>query len=293
MMSSAAGMIDLGDAGVLTPGRWRWLRAIVWMMALFAVEAILLFQKLPLPASYEPIAWVVLTVAGYGVYAVSVRYGERRTPTEIALRPLPAELLIGLAIGAGMFTLVFATLRLTGAYTLAPGTWNDWPTDMLSALRTGLAEELLLRLVVFRLLMRVAGLWPALAVSATLFGAMHLANPHSTFVAAIAIAVEAGLMLAAFYLLTGRIWMAVGVHVSWNFSQGPLFGARVSGGTEAGSAFVSGPVVGSPDWLSGGAFGPEASLPAVIAGIALFALVLRAALQRHRKAGTSSFHFNE
>ena len=273
--------IETGNAGLLAPGRLRWLRAIGWMMCLFVVESQLLFQNwLPLPASYEPVAWVLLTLLGYGVYAAAVRYVERRKASEIELRPLLTELPVGLLIGTGMFALVFAVLRLAGVYYLAPGTWDDWPTDMLSALRTAFAEELLLRLVVFRLLMRAMGLWPALAMSALLFGAMHLANPHSTVVAAVAIAVEAGLLLAAFYLLNGRIWMAIGVHAGWNFSQGPIFGAHVSGASELGSAFVSGPLAGSPAWLSGGGFGPEASLPAVIIGVALFVLVVAKALRR-------------
>ncbi|GAA0657928.1 hypothetical protein FHT00_002198 [Sphingomonas insulae] len=274
-------MIDMGDAGVLAPGRFRAVRAIVWMVLLFGVASFLLFPGwLRVPALYRDMARVVTTILAYAAYAVAVHRGERRGPVEIAPRPLLPELAAGLAIGAGMFALVFAILRFAGAYTIAAGVWNDWPSDLLDALRTGFAEELLLRLIVFRLLMRAVGMWPALTLSALLFGALHLANPHASYVAAVAIVVEAGLMLAAFYLLNGRIWMAVGVHAAWNFVQGPVFGARVSGGTDAGSAFVSAPVAGTPDWLSGGAFGPEASLPAVIVGFAVFVVVLRAALSR-------------
>ncbi|MFG6282841.1 CPBP family intramembrane glutamic endopeptidase [Sphingomonas sp. S6] len=274
-------MIVLGDSGLLRPGRWRWLAALGWMVALFVVMSVLLFPGwLHAAPAYRDAVRIGSVLVAYAVYALAVRYGERRAPVEIAARPLLPELLAGIAIGAGMFALVFTSLRLLGVYTLAPGQWGDWPSDIVWALRTGFAEELLLRLVVFRLLMRAAGLWPALAISALLFGAMHLANPNATLVAALAIAVEAGLMLAAFYLVTGRIWMAVGVHAAWNFVQGPVFGARVSGGTDTGSLFVSAPVQGSPDWLSGGAFGPEASLPAVIVGFVIFVVVLRAALRR-------------
>lgn len=282
-------MIVLGDSGLLRPGRWRWLAALGWMVALFFAMSFLLFPGwLPVAPAFRDAVRIGSVVVAYAIYALAVRHGERRAPAEIALRPLLPELVAGIAIGAGMFALVFAGLRLLGAYTLAPGAWHDWPTDIVWALRTGFAEELLLRLVVFRLLMRAAGLWPALALSALLFGAMHLANPNATPVAALAIAVEAGLMLAAFYLVTGRIWMAVGVHAAWNFVQGPVFGARVSGGTDTGSLFVSAPVRGSPDWLSGGAFGPEASLPAVIVGAVIFAVVLHAALRRDRAGDARS-----
>lgn len=273
--------IELGDAGVLRPGRWRWARATAWMMLLFVVATFLLFPGwLRVPPIYRDVARVVATIIAYAAYAGAVRYGERRTPSEIAPRPLLRELSIGIGVGFGMFTLVFTILRLLGVYTLAAGVWSDWTSDIVEVLRTGFAEELMLRLIVFRLLMRAFGLWPALALSAALFGALHLANPNATAIAAMAIAIEAGLMLAAFYLLNGRIWIAVGVHVAWNFAQGSIFGARVSGMADAGSLFVSAPVAGSPDWLSGGAFGPEASLPAVIVGLAIFVVVLRAALRR-------------
>jgi membrane protease YdiL (CAAX protease family) len=51
--------------------------------------------------------------------------------------------------------------------------------------------------------------------------------------------VEAGLMLASFYLLTGRLWMSIGVHAAWNFTQGWLWGARVSGIRSHGELYLS------------------------------------------------------
>lgn len=276
------GELALGEAGVLAPGRWRWLRTLGWAVAMLAVLiAVLSMQAVARKVAVPHPALVAIALASlvvaYGAYYALVRFGERRRVTELALAPLPRELGIGVLIGLGMFTLVFASLRLLGVYTMAPGVWSDWVHDVRETLATGLVEELLMRLVLFRLLIRACGVWPALIVSALFFGAAHLANPNASYVAAIAIAVEAGLMLAAFYLLTGRIWMSVGVHAAWNFAQGAIFGARVSGQTGTGSLFVSGPVPGSSVALSGGDFGPEASLPAVLIGLAIFLIVLHAA----------------
>ncbi len=278
-------MISLGDAGVLAPGRWRWARALGWMVLLFVAASFLLYPNwLRLSGLGRDVIRPVMTLVAYLAYAAAVRWGERRDPDELAPRAALPELAIGLAVGTGMFALVFTILRVAGVYTLASGQWSDWANDLASMLRVGFAEELLLRLIVFRLLMRAVGLWAALAASALLFGLMHLGNPNASLVAAIAIAVEAGLMLAAFYLLTGRIWMAVGVHAAWNIAQGSIFGARVSGVADTGSLFVSAPVAGSPDWLSGGAFGPEASLPAMLVGFCVFLLVMAVALRRSRDA---------
>ncbi len=141
-------------------------------------------------------------------------------------------------------------------------------------------EELITRAIILRLLMRAFGVWPALVLSAALFGALHLSNPNATAVAATAIAVEAGLMLAAFYLLTGRLWVSIGVHAAWNFTQGWVWGAAVSGIAVKESLFVSNPKPGAPEFLSGGAFGPEASLPAMIVGTGVAIVVLYWAWKR-------------
>ncbi|MBV9884601.1 MAG: CPBP family intramembrane metalloprotease, partial [Sphingomonadaceae bacterium] len=106
-----------------------------------------------------------------------------------------------------------------------------------------------------------------LALSAFLFGALHLMNPNASWFAAMAIAVEAGVMLAAFYILTGRLWVSIGVHAGWNFTQGWVFGAAVSGtGGFAGGPMALDPVPGAPQWLSGGGFGPEASFAGLLVG---------------------------
>lgn len=67
-------------------------------------------------------------------------------------------------------------------------------------------------------------------LDAVLFGAGHIPNPGATVFTTAAIALEAGIMLAAFYALTGRLWVSIGFHAAWNFTQGYIFGAAVSGG---------------------------------------------------------------
>jgi hypothetical protein len=46
-------------------------------------------------------------------------------------------------------------------------------------------EEVLMRLVIFRLIWRVAGVWPALLLTALLFGGLHLSNPDASAFAAL------------------------------------------------------------------------------------------------------------
>ena len=278
--------IALGDHGVLAPGRWRWARTLGWMLAMlvvaFALAAASGFagKRLHAPPAIVTAIGIGLLVLLYLAYAGLVRWGERRPASELAPAALPGDLATGLAIGAGMFTLVFASLRLAGVYEMVPGVWSDWPHDMLLMTAVGFSEEMVARAIIFRLLMRAFGTWPALIVSSLLFGGAHLGNPNATWLGAAAIAIEAGTMLAGFYLLTGRLWMSVGVHIAWNFMQGPVFGARVSGHPEVGSLFVSTPIAGVPDWVNGGVFGPEASLAAMAVGLGVFVVTYRGARRR-------------
>ncbi|MES2866579.1 MAG: CPBP family intramembrane glutamic endopeptidase, partial [Actinomycetota bacterium] len=124
------------------------------------------------------------------------------------------------------------------------------------------------------------GTWLALAVSAVLFGLVHLVNPGATVWGAIAIAVEAGLMLAAAYVATGSLWLSIGLHLGWNIATVAIFGT-VTSGSESRGAIVTATTSG-PDWLTGGAFGPEASVIAVIVCSAATAVLIRIARRRGR-----------
>lgn len=181
-----------------------------------------------------------------------------------------------------MFCVVMAALVLSGAYSLnGPHQASAW-ADANMALSSGFLEELATRAILFRLVMRAFGVWPALVLSAALFGAGHLFNPNATAVAAIAIALEAGISLAALYLATGNLWAPIGFHVAWNFVQAYVFGAHVSGIDMGRGLWTSTVSPGAPEWLSGGAFGPEASAPAMIAGLAVGAAALFVAYRQGR-----------
>lgn len=277
--------VELGHNGVLKPGQWRWLRAFAWGVALFVLVAVAfsfpygftIMAELPghpvpsakvmaaAPAGSILVAVLVGLACALAVYTLAVRFAERRPLVEFALPHALPELGIGLLVGFVLMTLAVGALWLFGWDRVT----SAHPSAILRAfdvtLQSSVFEETLLRLVAFRLLWRAFGVWPALALSALLFGALHLANPNSNWFAAICIAFEAGILLAAFYVLTGRAWMSIGVHAGWNFTQGWLYGAAVSGTSEfAGGPLVTQPVASTPQWLSGGGFGPEASLAALV-----------------------------
>jgi membrane protease YdiL (CAAX protease family) len=294
--------IVLGSDRILAPGRWLWLRALGWGLALFVLvllagtaaalavawtgarltgdHALILFS----PATpVGQLAYVAMVPATLAAYVALVRFGERRRPAELALTPAARELAIGLAVGAAMMAVAVALLFAARSVTLAPQPVTSIWNAVALSLQSGFVEEVLLRLIVLRLLWRAFGPWPALALSALLFGLLHLANPNASWFAAIAIAVEAGIMLAAFYILTGRLWVSIGVHAGWNFTQGWVFGAAVSGTNDFfGGPLSLHPVAGTGQVLSGGAFGPEASFAGLLVGTAVGLVTLHLAWRRGR-----------
>ncbi|AJP71038.1 CPBP family intramembrane glutamic endopeptidase [Sphingomonas hengshuiensis] len=276
--------VILGDARVLHPGKLRWLRALAWMVALtflvgltyigvaqaamrIAVAATGGVFTLPsaVPPELRLVVTIVAAVVGLGVYALAVRYGEKRRAEELALRAMPGELIGGLAVGGALMVAAIGALWLAGWVTVAAQPQTQVLRAIAASVESGVVEETIFRLVMFRLLWRAWGVWPALALSALVFGGLHLFNPNATPFAALCIALEAGILLASFYVLTGRAWASIGVHAGWNFTQGWVFGAAVSGGSGfAGGPLATGPVAGVSPILSGGGFGPEASVPALV-----------------------------
>ena len=100
-----------------------------------------------------------------------------------------------------------------------------------------------------------------MVISALFFGAAHIFNPGATLWSSAAIAIEAGLMLGMLYHVTRSLWPCIGMHAAWNFMQGTVFGIPVSG-THADGWLVSSRT--GPNWLSGGVFGAEASVIALL-----------------------------
>ncbi|MEP7008021.1 MAG: type II CAAX endopeptidase family protein [Sphingomonas bacterium] len=203
------------------------------------------------------------TVAAVIGYVLFVRFVERRpTVAEFAAPGWSKELGAGLLTGFLLFSLVVAVIALFGGYHVI----GEHPTNVLfpvlaMSLVSGVGEEIVIRGIIFRLVESSLGTWIALIVSAALFGAGHLGNQHAGLLPAVAIALEAGIMLAALYMLTRRLWAAIGVHAAWNFTQGGIYGIAVSGSAVDGVLI---PRISGPDLLTGGAFGAEASLPAIL-----------------------------
>jgi membrane protease YdiL (CAAX protease family) len=225
------------------------------------------------------VAIVALVTAGvvFGLYKIVIARLGRVRRDDLPLHGHWRELSAGLGGGALLFALTAIVAAIAGAYHISG--WQprpDWVGNLLGAgLVAAVVEEILFRGVLFRFTEEMLGSWAALVITSALFGLGHLGNEGATAFSAIAVAVEAGTLLGAAYMLTGSLWLPIGIHFGWNVTQGLVFAVPVSGGVTRGivTAELSGPT-----WLSGGAFGLEASVIAVVvAGGAGVWLLVRAA----------------
>jgi len=198
-------------------------------------------------------------------------------PFELAWRRWPA-LLRGLLFGFVAITATVAVVALLGGYRITGfnPAYSPW-TDLLSVgLRAAIAEEIMYRGVLFRLVEDLFGTWVAVAVSGLVFGLSHLGNPDATLMGGIAIAVEAGLLFAAIYAVSRNLWWTIGLHFAWNVTEGPVYGSIISGTSDQQQSWITAQWPGS-SWLTGGQFGVEASVvPMMLLGLVGVWLLVRA-----------------
>ena len=256
----------------------------------------------------SPLLPVIGGVAGLGGALLSVwlagRFLDRRPFADFGFHLSGGwwlDLLFGMALGALLMTTVFLVqsglgwVTVTGSFeSLVPGA-PFWLAVLVPAtlfVCVGFYEELVSRGYQLRNAaegLNSSSLGPrgavllAWALSSAIFGYLHAANPNATILSTANVAL-AGLMLGCGYVLTGELAIPIGLHVTWNFFQGTVFGFPVSGLRIEGATFLS-IEQGGPDLWTGGPFGPEGGLlaPAAMAlGILLTALWVR--LRRGRVA---------
>lgn len=187
------------------------------------------------------------------------------------------ELGVGSAFGIGTAALVVALIWMTGGVSLALN-----PARSLYLLLQGIAlfgfvalfEETLFRGFVFQRLLDGLGAWPAQLIVGLLFASSHWGNPHMQGAVAVVATMElflGAVLLGLAYLRTRSLALPVGIHFGWNWTQGYVFGFGVSGFDMPG--WFQQTRLGQPEWLSGGEFGPEASVFALAVDVVLLVVL--------------------
>jgi membrane protease YdiL (CAAX protease family) len=262
------------------------VRLLVMFIILAGIYAALasgghaVFGRLPQQWRTLWIGFVLLVIVAVLllVYRGLVVWIEQRRVNEVPLPPTMKLLAGGTLIGVLCLSAVYAIFAAFGM--LGPVQYVGSIAvlgSLVICVIASLAEELIMRGIVFRLMEQWLGSGIAIGFSSALFGLVHLANPNATLLGAIAIAVETGMLLGGAYMLCRNLWLPIGVHFGWNLAESVIFGAHDSGLTLPG--LLSIPVQGST-LASGGTFGPEASVSAMVVGTTAAGILLFFAVRR-------------
>ena len=177
---------------------------------------------------------------------------------------------IGWTVAAVNFLAIIVCLFLCGYYRIVTVEFDvasqlSWLSLFLLV---GVVEEVVFRGILFRLITDKWNIAVGLTTSSLLFGLAHLGNPGATLWAALAIALASGCLFGMAYAYHQTIWVPIGMHWAWNYLEGGVFGCAVSGTPLDYRPLIT-PGISGSDILTGGAFGPEASIICVALGIVL------------------------
>jgi len=178
------------------------------------------------------------------------------------------DLIFGFAIGFA--SLVVAVAIASRSFTFSLGD-NGWLPIVRSGIGSAallfvaaLAEEAMFRGYGLQTLTRAKLAWLGVLLTSVPFALVHLSNPNVVPGVTFANTALAGIWLAAAYLRTRSLWLALGVHWSWNWALGWFFGLPISG-----IHLVSNPLLevqdSGPKWLTGGSYGIEGGVACTIA----------------------------
>ncbi len=260
----------------------------VLFLIIVVIGSIILFQILGLPAPFDDgqelsqfnlgsmiSFWTMLTGATFitiYLFWIKIDKGSWKEIGLIDSKSIP-NFLYGTGLGIGMVTFGYLFMMILGFATFewgqfALGSFTAW---LLFFLVQPFFEELLFRGYVLRLIERYFSTWTAIILSSILFGLIHAPNENFSYLGLISIALS-GLLMGWLFVRTGTLWAPTGLHFSWNFFQGVIFGYPTSG---INTYEVLANQYTGPQWLSGGDFGFEGSIFAVLLLTAVFIWELR------------------
>ncbi|MFI5911675.1 lysostaphin resistance A-like protein [Dactylosporangium sp. NPDC051541] len=218
--------------------------------------------------------------AALGVYHwLSRRVEARETVPELARTGRWRGMARGAVLGLALFTTMMLLIAVFGGWEqVGWGSIGGFAASIGAVASIAVNEELLFRGVVFRVLDERFGSATAVVASSLIFGLTHLTNDRATLWGTLALGIEGGTLTAACYLLSRSLWLPIGLHFAWDFAHIGIFGLPTSssiGGTDTGLLHTT--LASGPTALTGGTFGPEASLIALALCVLAAAVVLRRA----------------
>ncbi|HET9797967.1 MAG TPA: type II CAAX endopeptidase family protein [Gemmatimonadaceae bacterium] len=256
-------------------------RALAFLLLFIVCEAGLgMAARLVLPSVSRSLDSLTLQVAlqlvaVVAATAIMLRSIDVRPLGDVGLDRAAARtrpLLEGALLGGSTIGLACGLLIAAGELRVVAGPAGS---SLASALPltaflvvAALTEELLLRGYLLTALADGIGMRWAVVATSLMFGALHIWNAGAT-VESILIVTLAGLFLGAIRVAFRSVYAASAAHLAWNWMLAVALHAFVSGIRFDAPDYRT--VDGGPDWLTGGAWGPEggaAAAAAMLVGLA-------------------------
>ena len=200
--------------------------------------------------------------------------GEMFGPADLSW---PRELFLGALLGALLMLVPAGFLYAAGyvTFTFSAASLAAFGPAIGVLVAAGITEEVLFRGFLFQRLIDGLGKWPAQVAIASLFTLTHsdaLKEIGAQGVLAGANIFLASLMFGLAFLRTRSLAMPLGLHLTANIVQGPVLGFGVSGDSDPGLLIPL--LVPGQTWVTGGAFGLEASIPGLVCVLAVIGFLL-------------------
>lgn len=259
---------------------------ILWGLIAAAVGFLLVqagVAAIPHKGQHQSLAQVLLgelVLSGSAVLALLIF--SRFSPSQLSqfgFKPTgwSRDLLLGILTGLGTMTAVLLVMKALGGFefgtmAIKPGEVLKYAVEYAAVFSlVAVTEELSMRSYSFVQLSRAVTAPVAALLLAILFGAAHMGNGGENVIGVL-MAGSFGLVAAYTFFRSGALWFALGLHAAWDYAESFLYGVPDSGLVLEGTLMK--PVFHGPQWLTGGAAGPEGSV------LALAALVLMAGIAR-------------
>lgn len=206
---------------------------------------------------------IIVSITVIYTYRTFFKRIEKRKITEISWKGAAEYIFTGSAMGIALQSLTIGMMVIAGGFTvISVNPLSSMITPFAVAFTVAIFEEILVRGIIFRIIEQQYGSYIALIISAVIFGALHLFNADSTWISAVCVGIEGGLLMGAAYIYARSLWFPIAIHFSWNFIQSGIFGAITSGNELTGSLFTTS--ISGSNLITGGTFGPEGSIQAVV-----------------------------
>ncbi|MEA5427515.1 CPBP family intramembrane glutamic endopeptidase [Arcicella lustrica] len=233
-----------------------------------------LYEIITLPKHYDKL--LVYEIGGLFFEILAVWLYPKMLGKSISLKSLgldwknkSKDFAFGCIIGIFLISTGFIILKIMGYVQVIKLEFNPiiFVSYIFFFLAVAISEELMARGYVLSTLMEGMNKYAALSTSAFIFAGLHLMNNHIGLIPLVNLTL-AGYLLGIYFIFRKNLMFPIGLHFTWNFFQGAVFGFEVSGHDVQG--IITQNVIGDILW-TGGAFGLEGSivsLPIVILGIA-------------------------